>query len=334
MRYLDRIVRHYQRIPSPNDDLFMPQNSAYRFSGIFYCLFGLLLFAIQDTIVKHLSAEYPVLQLLALRTYVVLIALTVLIVVMPGVSGFSTRQPGKLLIRGVAAFCAFTTYYLALTKMPLADAATIYMTAPLFVTALSVPFLGEKVGWHRWGAVITGFMAAVFMINPGSEVFSMVAILPLFSALAYAIIPIINRNVGMSEHALIIAFYAMIAYAAGATLAAIAVHLTPAPVTSDNLLNAGLLDNLRQHWVRPDLPDSLLIALSGGVFIVGLLCLTQAYRTLPVSVVAPFEYSYILWGTLLGFIVFSELPGMRTAIGAVVIVVSGCYISWRARTKT
>lgn len=312
----------------------MPQNTAHRISGIFYCLFGLFMFAVQDAIVKLLSATYPVLELLALRTYVVLVVLIVMIIIMPSVSGFGTRQPRKLLARGVAAFCAFTTYYLALTKMPLADAATIYMTAPLFVTALSVPLLGEKVGWHRWAAVVTGFLAAVYMINPGGDVFSKVAILPLISALAYAVIPIINRNVGMAEHALTIAFYAMIAYAACASIAGVVVHLYDAPQISGDLLSESLFDNLRQHWTRPDLKDTLLIAVSGVVFIIGLLCLTQAYRTLPVSVVAPFEYSYILWTTLLGYIVFSQLPGFRTAIGALVIVGSGCYITWRTRKST
>lgn len=312
----------------------MPQNTAHRISGIFYCLFGLFMFAVQDAIVKLLSAKYPVLELLALRTYVVLVVLIVMIIIMPSVSGFGTRQPRKLLARGVAAFCAFTTYYLALTKMPLADAATIYMTAPLFVTALSVPLLGEKVGWHRWAAVVTGFLAAVYMINPGGDVFSKVAILPLISALAYAVIPIINRNVGMAEHALTIAFYAMIAYAACASIAGVVVHLYDAPQISGDLLSESLFDNLRQHWTRPDLKDALLIAVSGVVFIIGLLCLTQAYRTLPVSVVAPFEYSYILWTTLLGYIVFSQLPGFRTAIGALVIVGSGCYITWRTRKST
>jgi len=217
--------------------------------------------------------------------------------------GFGAARPKILLLRGAIAFAAFTSYYLALNKMALADGAAIYMTGPLFVTALSVPLLGERVGWHRWAAVAIGFSAAIYMINPGSDVFRVVALLPLLSAIGYAFIPIINRQVGLSEHALTIAFYAMIAYAGLATVAGI----VPKP------------------------GEFVLISLSGILFIIGLLALTQAYRTLPVSVVAPFEYSYLVWATILGYLVFSETPSTRTWLGGAVIIACGCYVTWRNR---
>jgi len=304
----------------------MTQNKAHRLSGVLYCVFGLFTFAVQDTIVKDLSDTYPVIELLALRTYVVLICLVIVIIAMRVPQGFGARRPGILLLRGAIAFAAFTSYYLALNKMALADGAAIYMTGPLFVTALSVPLLGERVGWHRWAAVAIGFAAAIYMINPGSDVFRMVALLPLASAIGYAFIPIINRQVGLSEHALTIALYAMIAYAALATVAGVAVHLFDAQPASDSLFA-----NLSKHWIVPEFGEFIMIALSGILFIIGLLALTQAYRTLPVSVVAPFEYSYLVWATILGYVVFAEMPSTRTWIGGAVIVACGCYVTWREK---
>lgn len=304
----------------------MTENTAHRLSGVLYCVFGLFTFALQDTIVKDLSDTFPVLELLALRTYVVLVGLAMLIIVMRIPQGFGAKRPGILMLRGVIALVAFTCYYLALSKMALADGAAIYMTGPLFVTALSVPLLGERVGWHRWAAVAVGFAAAVYMVNPGSDVFQIVALLPLVAAVAYAFIPIINRKIGLSEHALTIALYAMIAYAGLATVAGVLIHLFDAQPMSDNIFA-----NLTQHWLIPDPWEFTLISLSGILFIIGLLALTQAYRTLPVSIVAPFEYSYIVWATLLGYLVFSEVPSTRTWFGGAVIIACGCYVTWREK---
>ncbi len=299
--------------------------------GVVYAVLGLLAFAIQDSIVKQLTAHYPVLELLSLRSAVVLLGLIALILVL-GKSGnyrdrvslFRTARPKLLLLRGSFAFVAFTVYYLALSSMPIADAAAIYMTAPLFVTALSVPFLHEKVGFHRVAAVLIGFVAAIAMIKPGSSVFQQVAILPLFSALAYAFIPIINRRVGMSEPALTIAFYTIVSYLSLCVLAYMAVHFIDWQIDEQNLFA-----NLARHWLPMTVAHIGWTALSGIIFIGGLLGLTQSYRLLPVSIVAPFEYSYLIWATILGFLVFAELPGLHTVLGGLVIVLCGCYIAHR-----
>lgn len=304
--------------------------------GVIYAVLGLLAFAIQDSIVKQLTVHYPVLELLSLRSAVVLLGLTVIILAFGKRAGstachgyfclFRTSRPGLLLLRGTFAFVAFTAYYLALARMPIADAAAIYMTAPLFVTALSVPFLHEKVGLHRAAAVLIGFLAAIAMIRPGSSVFQQVAVLPLFSAIAYAFIPIINRRVGLSEPALIIGFYTIVSYLSLCIVAFFVVHYIDWHVDDQSLFA-----NLVQHWLPMSLTDIGWTALSGVIFIGGLLGLTQSYRLLPVSIVAPFEYSYLVWATILGFLVFSELPGLHSVLGGMVIVLCGCYIAYRER---
>ena len=137
------------------------------------------------------------------------------------------NQPVPLVARGVLAFLAFTSYYIALMKIPLADAAAVYMTAPLFVTLLSVPLLGEKVGIHRWTAVIAGFSAVLVILNPGSSIFQPEATIPLFSALCYSLIPIINRRIGMGEHALTMAIYTTATYLFLILVTSAVIHLPP-----------------------------------------------------------------------------------------------------------
>ena len=121
-------------------------------------------------------------------------------------------RTGPLLLRGVLAFFAFTCYYLSLKFIPFATAAAVYMSAPLFVTLLSSLLLKESVGIHRWLAVLSGFSAVVFMLDPGSDLFQVESLLPLFSALCYAMIPILNRRIGLSEHALTMGIYTTVAY--------------------------------------------------------------------------------------------------------------------------
>ena len=297
--------------------------------AVLYVVFGLLAFAIQDAVVKQLSVDYPVLQLLTVRGVVVFVSLGVLVFVVGGLPLFKSTRPSPMLLRGVFAFFAFTIYYLALSKIPFADGAAVYMTAPLFVTALSIPLLGERVGIHRVLAVLTGFLAALVMINPGSTLFQPAAVLPLFSAMLYAFIPIINRHIGLSQHPLTMGFYTTASYLGLCILAGLIVHSFEWSISEGSLFS-----NLFQPWLPMTTPALLLTALSGFFFVLGLLGLTQSYRLLPVSIVAPFEYSYLLWATLIGLIAFNEIPGPRTLLGGLVIILCGCYVAFREHQVT
>lgn len=305
-----------------------PDNSPGSLYGVLYVVFGLLAFAIQDSIIKRLTADYPVLELLTVRSVVVLLGLAVISAIVAGrgrrMSLFKTTKPGLLMLRGAFAFFAFTAYYLALAKMQIADAAAIYMTAPLIVTALSVPLLGERVGVHRAAAVLVGFFAAIAMIRPGSNVFQTAALLPLFSACAYAFIPIINRRVGLSQPALTMGLYTIICYLMLCLVSFVLVHTIAWKIDEQSVFA-----NLVQHWLPMSPLHIAMTIVSGLFFIAGLLGLTQSYRLLPVSIVAPFEYSYLIWATLLGWLVFSELPGLPTIIGGMLIVLCGCYVTYR-----
>ena len=129
-----------------------------------------------------------------IRLAIVLALLLAVALAWQGPGILRTRRPRLMFARGVLAFFAFTTYYIALSAIPLAEAAVVYMTAPLFVTLLSALVLRERVGLHRWSAVVIGFGAVVFMLDPGSSLFRIESAMPLFSALCYAPISIINPH--------------------------------------------------------------------------------------------------------------------------------------------
>ena len=289
--------------------------------------FSLLAFATQDAIVKSLTDDYPVLQILTVRIFFVLLVFLL-------ATGFLYGWPmlrdsphkGLLLLRGVIAFFAFGSYYLALAVIPMADASAVYMTAPLFITALSVPLLGEKVGRHRWAAVITGFLAVLLIINPTSALFQIESALPLISALFYSMIPIITRKVGMSAHVLAMTTYNAAAYFGACLLATALVYFFPPTANVP-----AILMTIASHWIMPDPLSLMWMFVSGMIFGIAVLCITQAYRIASVSVVAPFEYSYLVWMILLGYLIFDEIPGIRTLTGGVIIVACGIYIMCRER---
>lgn len=289
--------------------------------------FSLLAFATQDAIVKSLTDDYPVLQILTVRIFFVLLVFLLATSLLNGWQNLKdTPSKGLLLLRGVVAFFAFGSYYLALAVIPMADASAVYMTAPLFITALSVPLLGEKVGWHRWAAVITGFLAVLMIINPTSALFRIEAALPLISALFYSTIPIITRKVGMSAQVLAMTTYNAVAYFGVCLIATALVYLFPPTPNAPEILKT-----IASDWIVPDSNSLMWMFVSGMIFGLAVLCITQAYRIASVSVVAPFEYSYLIWMILLGYLIFDEIPGMRTLTGGVIVVLCGMYIIYRER---
>ena len=293
-------------------------------AGACFCAGALLLFATQDSLIKELSQRYPVLEVLTLRSLIALGLLVAVATVFYGRRVLVGRQHRLMLLRGVLAFFAFTSYYVALKVIPLADAGSVYMSAPLFVTLLSALVLGERVGLHRWIPVVVGFCAVLIILNPGSSLFRIESAIPLFSALCYAMIPIINRRIGLTEHAMTMGIYTTVMFLTLVLLTSLALHLLPAPAPGN-----AIIDGLFQDWLPMTPADVALACVAGAVFTCALLSITQAYRIARVATVAPFEYSYLVWVTLLGYLLFGDLPGPRTVLGAALVVLCGLYIIYR-----
>ena len=270
---------------------------------------AMAIFATQEVMFKWLSADYSILQLVFMRTWFALIPIAFFLMRAGGPRILLTRQYPWLLLRGVIGFGAFYTFFSAIALMPLADVSAITFVSPLIVTALSVPILGEKVGVHRWTAIVIGFLGVLIVLRPGGDAFQIGALFALASAALYSVSAVIVRSLSGREASAVVVFY----------------------TTCMFLIVSGSL----QPWVWVDPPwhDVAIMALTGLFGGVAQFLLTQAYRYAPVSIIAPFDYSHILWATMYGYVVFSDVPGTSVLIGAALVMAAGAYIARRETIK-
>ena len=142
---------------------------------------------IQDVILKSMSGDYPLWQFAVVRSITAVLGITAILVLLKQTSQLRANRPGLIPIRGFLTFIGYTCFYLSLASLPLADAISIFFVAPLLVTLLSVPFLGEKVGVRRWSAVLAGFVGVMIMVRPGAGGVQPMLLLALGAPICYSI---------------------------------------------------------------------------------------------------------------------------------------------------
>lgn len=213
-----------------------------------------------------------------------------------------TKNLKLQILRSVLIFCAGVTFWSGLMYLPLADCTVIAFISPLLVTILSVLLLGEKFGFHRWGCVTIGLLGVIFVIRPGMGIFHWAVVLPLLSALFYAVLLIITRVLGQREGALTTLFYTSIG---GLILSSIMVLF---------------------FWKAPSPMQWLFLVWLGLLGAVGHFFMIKAFEKAPASLLAPFGYTSLIWATFLGFFLFGDLPDAWTILGAVIIISSGFYL--------
>ena len=288
-------------------------------SGIAFVVAGVTVFSIQDVIIKWLSGDYPVLEIVFVRSIVslpLLLALAALRVR----SLLRVTRPFEQTLRGLLMFLSYTTYYLALSALPLAETVSIFYSAPLFMTALSGVLLGEHAGIRRWSAVAVGFLGVLVIMRPQGDL-SLAAVLALASAVTYAITAILTRRIGGSDSAESMAVWSSLVYAVLAGSAGLALgdgsFGGSGPAEADFLLRA---------WTWPGARDLLLFCVCGVVAAIGFTCLAQAYRQAPATAIAPFEYASLPWAVLWGWTIWAEVPSPTLLIGIALVVGSGVYV--------
>lgn len=293
--------------------------------GAAFLAFGVFIFSFQDVIVKWVSGgAYPVHEIVFIRSIVALPIVTLIAWWDVGFAGFTTRRIGLQVLRGLLAFTCFTTYYLAIAAMPLAEVVAITFSSPLVIIMLSMLFLKERVGIDRILAVLVGFAGVLLITRPGSSVFEPAALIAVLSAIAYGFNAMLARVLGPTEQASIMSFYSTIVYlGVSAGLGLVLWQGTPVESTHPSLAF------MSRPWAMPTAVDFGLISITGVISAFGFYCLAQAYRTGEASVVAPFEYTSMLWATLLGLVIFAEVPGPMTIAGMALIVGAGLFVIWR-----
>lgn len=295
-------------------------------TGIALLATGVTVFACQDVIIKLLSGGYPIHEMLLIRS---LTGLPLILAVAWWQHDPAAFRVHRLaLLRGFIHFLSFTCYYLALTALPLAETATLYYASPLFITALSVPLLGETVGPRRWGAVLVGFVGVIIVLRPDASAIRPAMLLALAAAFFYALAQIVTRRGGRAIPATGFALHSMLILTVCSGLSGL--------ILGDGHLSAGGDPSaafLLRAWSVPPIGDLLLLALNGPISAVGFLLLTQAYRIAPASIVTPFEFSSLPVAVLFGYIFWRNLPAPSTWLGLAFIVGAGLYIVRREAVK-
>jgi drug/metabolite transporter (DMT)-like permease len=272
---------------------------------------AMFLFTVLDALVKLLAAHgYSTWQLVFCRSLFSFIVILPLVRAQGGWRALATTRPFQHLGRAAMGMGALWLWFYSYREIPLADAYALSFSAPLFMTALSVPLLGERVGMHRWAAVLVGLGGILVMVRPGSGVFEPSALYVLSSAVLYALAIIQIRGLGATETTLRIVFYFTLL----------------CTVTSG--LSLPFVGRLPESWGDAGL--LVAIGLLGGF---AQLCMTDAYRHAPVSIVAPFDYTAMLWAVLLGMALFGDRPGWPVLTGAAVVIASGLYILHRESVR-
>lgn len=288
--------------------------------GIVYLCLGVLVFSLQDAIIKAVSGDYPLTQVVATRCIVSAPILLAMVHFESGIGSIVSANFLPLTGRALLLLLAYTSYYMAFPALPLADAVALFFTVPLFAMALAVPLLGESIGWRRISAVVVGFIGVIVMLRPGAGLFEPAALLSLFSAATYALSMVMARKLGNEATASVMAFYQNGGYLLGALLITLFLMMTGIREASHPSL-----DFLVRPWVWPTSRDFLLIASCGVIAAVGMTLLTHAYRIAKASIVTSFEYTGMLWAPLWGFLFFGEIPYLTTLAGAGLIIAAGLF---------
>jgi S-adenosylmethionine uptake transporter len=273
--------------------------------GIAMMLLGVLLFAVNDTLGKWLVGAYTVGQLFLVRSIAGLCFMAPFIWRTGREAFLRPQRPGLQLLRIAFSTLEGSLFFWALTELPLAEVMTYYMAGPIYVTALSPFLLGERVGWRRWTAVAVGFGGVVLALGPSPGSFSAGAVCALVGSFSYACFMVATRKLAGTPGTVLMTAQLVAALLFGAVLVMV------------------------QGWTPPDALDLVLMLCLGLGSLSGNLCVNQALRMAPASVVVPYQYTLILWGMLFGYLFFDEMVGPMTMAGAAVIIGAGLFIFMR-----
>lgn len=297
--------------------------------GIASLAFGVMLFSTQDAIIKSISHDHAVTLAMAIRCVVSLPLLLLLVHFECGIAKLRSPLFWALVMRGGILLVAYTTYYMGLPALPLAEAIALFFAAPIIVTILSVPMLGEKVSGQSWAAIALGFIGVLVILQPGTALFNPAALFSLVSAATYALAMIFARKLGVSEPATVMAFYQNAVYFLGAII--IAAFFAIAEI--DNLGHPSL-NFLVRAWAWPNNYDLFLMGVCGIIAAVAMSLLTNAYRMADANLVTVFEYTGMIWSPLWGFLFFNEIPRWTTVAGLALIFAAGLISIKLAATRT
>lgn len=277
-------------------------------AGVLWMLLTTLFFVSLDATAKYLVAHYPVVEVVWARFAFHMGFVIIVLSRQLRVHAF-TRRPWLQLARSLLLLVTTLLFFFGVKLLPLADATAIMFLAPILVTVLAIPLLGEQVGARRWAAVIVGFIGALIVVRPGTGVMGVGAWLLLTAACCNALYQIITRKLRVADGPLTTLLYTALVGSVLLTLVVPVVWVTPQPA----------------HW-----PLFALLGVFGGA---GHFTLIKAFQRAPAAAVAPLSYTSLVWAIGFGYLLFGDLPDRWTVIGAAIIAGGGLYILHRERVK-
>jgi len=278
-------------------------------SGIPWYVAGMILFAGMDVISKTLVQTLPLAGILWVRYIFYAGFGLILVLKLSGLKGLKSKTPFVQCGRGLAMLFDVALFVLSFRFLQLAEAHSIAAIAPLVVTALAVPMLGERVGRRRWFAVLLGFGGVLIILRPGSDIFQPAAILPLIGTLSFSLYLILTKIVSRHDGLGTTVFY-------------------------PGLIGLVILSLIAPfQWQSPTLEEWSLLVLASLLAVGAHICVIRGLSLSDASLLQPFNYILLLTAIILGFLVFDHFPDAVTLLGAGVVVLSGLYV-WRRERST
>lgn len=284
----------------------VPGNTSVR--GIGFIVLSALLITMNDGVMKWTGGSYPPGEIMVMRGAFMMLPVGFIVWREGGWPALRMKNKRFQAARAALAVGATYCFVFSLRYMPLADALAIMLTSPLFMTSLAPLVLGERVGWRRWSAVLVGFLGVLLIVKPGGEAIRWIALLPLGAALCEASRDLLTRRLSSGE-----------------TTSSLLCATTIAVIL-------GGLASLPFGWSVPQAGDVGLLACAGLILGFAHFIVILAFRAAEVASLAPFRYTTIVWGVLIGFVVWDHLPDLPTVAGATLVVLSGLYIMHRETT--
>ena len=296
--------------------------------GIILILLAMMVFSIQDGIMKHIFSFVSLYEVYLIRTLVSFFLILSFLIITKKPIVFKTQYPLLTFCRVILFFFGFSSFYISLTVLPLGFATALFFVTPFLITIFAHFFLKEEIGPRRWSAVAVGFIGVYITLNPDFKNFNYLSLLPIFCAFCYSLSMIIIKKTSDKDSVYTQTF----TFYFGAIVFSIIFYFTIGDGqfnTSDHPASQFIF----REWFA-DLKSNILFMVATGITAtIAFLLLFTAYSIASPAVVSPFEYSILLWSPLIGWIYFNEIPNLNTVIGILIIVSSGIYIFMREKAQ-
>ena len=296
--------------------------------GIFFIMTGMAFFSIQDSLIKFIFEDIALFELYLGRTLIQATILLAFVIITKKHITLKTHYPFLTLLRVICFFFGFSFFYISLTFMTLAMTSALFFSCPFFMSMFAKFFLKEQIGIRRWSAIVVGFIGVIIVLDPNWEDFDYFKLAPVACAICYSCSMTITKYTSDKD-----SIYTQMTWLyIFAMFAGLMIFL----ITGDGKFNTftdPTMQFIVREWFTNPSASWPYVLVMGIVASISFFCVFSAYSIASPSIVSLFEYSYIVWAMLAGYILFETVPVPRTFLGAAIIIAAGFYIYFREKVR-